>query len=158
MGVKLLWESGLPDSALLSLFRDDVLVWQGQGAEYSDHWLLLRQDYHYQLKSEVQGQLFSSNSIAVQAGDSVAPSPVSNLQAKESSGQIVLSWHAAEDNVAIAGYKVFRNGEPYGWQANTTFIDSWPPVGQITYEVIAADTSENNSAAQIIIMEISRNE
>ena len=43
--------------------------------------------------------------------DSINPSTPENLNGKSiSPKQITLSWNASEDNVAVAGYNVYRDG------------------------------------------------
>jgi chitodextrinase len=61
--------------------------------------------------------------------------------------QVTLSWSAATDNVAVAGYHILTNGAPTG----TTTSRSWAVTGlsagvTYTFSVIAYDAAGNFSA------------
>jgi hypothetical protein len=80
--------------------------------------------------------------------DTQAPTVPSNLRASVvSTSQINLSWSASTDDVAIAGYKVYRNGT----QVGTATVTSYQSTGlsaatAYTYTVSAFDAARNNSA------------
>lgn len=60
--------------------------------------------------------------------------------------QVALSWHASTDNVAVAGYRVYRNGGQVGQTSATTFTDTGLTDGtSYRYTVVAVDTSGNLS-------------
>ncbi|MDT4910836.1 MAG: acid phosphatase type 7, partial [Pseudonocardiales bacterium] len=85
------------------------------------------------------------------AGDSTAPSQPGNLTATASSStQVDLSWTASTDNVAVTGYKVYRNNSatalatlPAG---TLTYSDSTAKAAtSYTYQVTALDAVGNQS-------------
>jgi chitodextrinase len=80
--------------------------------------------------------------------DNSAPTVPAGLTATPTSGSaIVLSWQAATDNVAVAGYTIYRNGIPVGTSANTDFTDApLTPATQYCYTVSAFDEAGNSSA------------
>jgi glucose/arabinose dehydrogenase/chitodextrinase len=82
------------------------------------------------------------------SGDTTAPGVPTGLTATaNSSSTINLSWTASTDNVAVAGYKVFRNGT----QVATTTAPTYQDIGlseatSYSYTVSAVDAAENESA------------
>ena len=86
--------------------------------------------------------------VYVPGADTQAPTVPTNLTATPAScTQVNLSWTASTDNVAVTGYKVFRNGGQIGTSATTTYSDSTcSPSTAYTYTVSAYDAAGNNSA------------
>ncbi|MDH7482032.1 MAG: hypothetical protein QHH26_08695, partial [Armatimonadota bacterium] len=80
--------------------------------------------------------------------DTVAPSVPTNVAANPvSCTQINLTWNASTDNVAIGGYKIYRNGVQVGTSAATSYSDTdCSPGTTYTYRVSAYDTAGNESA------------
>lgn len=80
--------------------------------------------------------------------DTVAPSTPQNLAANAvSSSQIDLMWSASSDNVAVTGYKVFRNSSQIGTTSTAGFSDRAASPGiQYAYAVAAVDAAGNSSA------------
>jgi chitodextrinase len=81
-------------------------------------------------------------------GDTEAPSVPQNLVATAvSSSQIDLTWNASTDNVAAAGYKIYRDNV----LVNTSPTNSYSDTGlasetEYEYEVSAFDAAANESA------------
>ena len=64
-----------------------------------------------------------------------------------STTQVNLSWVASSDNVAVTGYRVFRNGAPVDTSTTTSFQDTGlTPGTAYTYSVSAYDAAGNESA------------
>jgi len=81
-------------------------------------------------------------------GDSVAPSAPAGLAATAiSQSQINLVWSASSDNVAVAGYQVFRNGALLVTLGNNTTYQNTglTPSTSYTYYVRALDAAGNVS-------------
>jgi chitodextrinase len=80
--------------------------------------------------------------------DDTLPSTPANLTATAiSSSQINLSWTASTDNVGVAGYSVYRNGQETATTTSTNFSDTTAAPGtQYTYVVAAFDAAGNMSA------------
>ncbi|MEK6941828.1 MAG: hypothetical protein AABW85_03155, partial [archaeon] len=99
--------------------------------------------------------VFASNfaGIAAQSSsifkfDANAPITPTGLAATaSSSSQINLSWIASTDNVAVTGYKVFRNGSQVGTATTISYQDTGLSAStSYTYTVSAYDAAGNNSA------------
>jgi len=82
------------------------------------------------------------------SSDTQAPSVPANLQASAiSSSQIDLAWTASSDNVAVAGYRVFRGGNLVATVGGTSFSDmGLAPSTPASYTVVAFDAAGNASA------------
>jgi len=85
--------------------------------------------------------------------DNITPSVPASLTATVvSSSQINLDWIASTDNVAIAGYIVFRNDFPVAFRTADAFVDTGLSANtQYTYTVKAVDTSFNLSDASLAV-------
>jgi hypothetical protein len=81
-------------------------------------------------------------------GDTEAPSVLTNVLATAvSSSAVNLSWTAATDNVAVTGYKIFRNGTQIGTSATADYADiGLNPATSYSYTVSAYDAAGNASA------------
>ncbi|WP_446809557.1 carbohydrate binding domain-containing protein [Methylomonas sp. 2BW1-5-20] len=63
-------------------------------------------------------------------------------------GAVDLAWKAARDNVAVARYKVVRNGAEIADIGETHFTDSCvAPITTYQYRIRAVDSAENQSAS-----------
>ncbi len=85
-------------------------------------------------------------------GDTVAPSVPQGLNAEAlSQYEVKLSWLPATDNVGVAGYKVFRDGELLGRTTATNFSDAGrDPGATYGYAVSAYDAGGNESALSAV--------
>jgi poly(hydroxyalkanoate) depolymerase family esterase len=81
-------------------------------------------------------------------GDTTPPSVPSQLAVSGVTASTAsLSWTASTDNVAVAGYRVYRNGVQVGTASGTTFTDTGLSAAtQYTYTVAAYDAAGNVSA------------
>ena len=79
--------------------------------------------------------------------DTTAPSAPASLTAvAHNSTEIDLSWLPSTDNVAVAGYQVFRNGTQIATTASTTYADTpIAPASTNAYYVVAIDGAGNSS-------------
>jgi YD repeat-containing protein len=84
--------------------------------------------------------------------DTVAPTVPSNVTASSAvSTTVNVSWAASTDNVAVTGYKVFRNGGQIGTSATTSYADNTVSGSTAyAYKVSAYDAATNNSAQSAV--------
>ena len=80
--------------------------------------------------------------------DTTAPSVPTGLKVTSATSSTVgLSWTASTDNVAVAGYDIYRNGNLVGSTTNTTYTDSGLNANTTySYTVSAYDSADNMSA------------
>lgn len=107
----------------------------------------------YVLRLQVSdGELTASDTVTVvvNAPDSVPPSVPANLTAIPSNngtGSVALSWDAATDNVAVAGYRIFRDGVQITQVSGLSHADNGlVAYQQYTYQVRAVDQAGNVSS------------
>lgn len=84
--------------------------------------------------------------VSIQFGsDSQAPSAPGSLSANPaSSTSVQLGWTQATDNVAVAGYRVYRGGVQIGTTSALAYLDSGlQPQTTYSYEVRAYDAAGN---------------
>ncbi len=82
------------------------------------------------------------------SNDTTPPATPTNLiTTPMSSSQINLSWDASTDDVAVTGYKIYRDGTQIATTASTTFQDTGLSASTTyTYTISAFDASANESA------------
>ncbi len=86
--------------------------------------------------------------VTVSEPDDQAPGVVSGLIGQAlSDQQIELTWQPSTDNVALAGYRVYRDGIEIGVAIETTYTDSGLSAQMsYSYYVVAFDGAGNESA------------
>ncbi|MBU5638694.1 hypothetical protein KOM00_18355 [Geomonas sp. Red69] len=84
--------------------------------------------------------------------DVTAPSVVTGLTAvtyalDATTSAVVLSWNPSTDNIAVAGYNIYRDGVKVGTSTTTSFTDT-PVTSNVTYSytVVAFDAAGNFAA------------
>ena len=84
--------------------------------------------------------------------DTTAPSTPTGVSATSpSSSQLSLTWTASTDNVAVTGYKIFRNGTQVGTSATASYIDTGlSPSTVYSYTISAYDAAGNTSTQSSI--------
>ncbi|QUQ62998.1 galactose-binding domain-containing protein [Kutzneria sp. CA-103260] len=87
--------------------------------------------------------------VADSAGDTQAPTTPTGLTAGQTSAtSVALSWNAATDNVAVAGYDILRNGAVVASSEDPTYSDiALASDTTYTYAVRSRDTAGNVSPA-----------
>ena len=105
--------------------------------------------YDWQFVPEA-GQPFTDSGTTACHGpnsDTVPPTAPSGLAGTAvSGGRVDLSWTASTDNVAVAGYRIYRGGVQIGATTATTYSDTTAvPNSSYSYHVVAYDTSGNVS-------------
>lgn len=88
--------------------------------------------------------------LAPQTADTQAPTtPTGFVATVISAGRVDLSWTASSDNVGVAGYQIWRDGEPLNTTSGTTYSDSTLPSTTYTYTVSAYDAAGNSSGLAV---------
>ena len=102
----------------------------------------------YDVAGNVSAQSSSASAGTPASADAAAPSIPQGLTATAASfSQVNLSWTASTDNVAVSGYRVYRNGAQITATASTSFQDAGrSPSTAYAYAVAAYDAAGNLSA------------
>lgn len=88
----------------------------------------------------------SATTSSGSGADTLAPSVPAGLVASPKSGgpAVALAWHVSEDNMAVAGYAVYRNGSTLSGTSRNSYTDTTVVPGvSYTYFVRARDTAGN---------------
>jgi chitodextrinase len=107
-------------------------------------------NYDWQFVPEAGGTFTDSGTGQCHGiqSDTQPPSAPTALNATATSpGSVALSWGASIDNVAVSGYRVFRNGTQIATVSGTSYVDDQAtPATSYTYTVAAYDAGGNQSA------------
>jgi len=115
--------------------------------------------------NEILTQAFSASSSAIRAGeftstavafdkdvvsppDTTAPTIPGNFAGSTSTSQINLTWSPSTDNVGVAGYKLYRDGNLLLTTTSTSYLDTGLSESTTyTYQLSAYDVPGNKSAS-----------
>jgi beta-glucanase (GH16 family) len=154
--INLSWTASVDDVAVAGykVFRAGAQMGTATGTTYQDTGLATATAYSYTVSAYDAAGNTSAQTSAVSATtqtvatDTQAPTVPTNLTATAASpSQVNLSWTASTDNVAVAGYKVFRAGAQVGTPTGTTYQDGGMTASTTySYTVSAYDAAGNTSA------------
>jgi chitodextrinase len=130
-----------------------LLIALGNVTTYQNVGLTAATTYSYTVQAiDAAGNASSQSTAATRttpaAPDTTAPSTPAGLTANAiSASQINLSWSASTDNVAVTGYRVYRNGVFLTALGNVTTYQNTGLTGSTTYSynVDAIDAAGNAS-------------
>src|SRR6478752_4755550 len=141
------------------LFRDGVQIADQAGTSFTDSTASPDTSYSYTVVAvDAAGNVSPASAPATVsttgAPDGTPPSQPGNLTATAaSSSQVNLTWTASTDNVAVTGYRVYRDGTqlqtptPPDATPPTTYTDDTAQPGTAySYQVSAVDAAGNESA------------
>ncbi len=98
---------------------------------------------------DAAGNKSAKSSVTVstkEATDTVAPTVPANLSAEPCETSIALSWAASTDNVGVAGYVVYLDGDSIDTVTETTYTFMGLSINtEYTFDVIAFDGAGNSS-------------
>jgi len=89
----------------------------------------------------------------VSQADTIAPTAPTGVIASESQKQVSLSWIPSSDNVAVTGYRIYRDGLQVGTAIDNTYTDRSGDTGVVyAYTIDAHDAEGNRSAPSNPVM------
>ncbi len=152
--VSLSWDVATDDVGVSGyhVYRDGSLVGSPGGTSFTDTGLGVGSSHTYNISAydaanntSAQSAPFSANSST----DTTPPTiPSSLLTTSVLDTSIGLSWTASTDDVAVTGYKIYRDGSLVGTSPSASFIDTGlSPVTNYSYTVKAYDAANNTSTA-----------
>jgi len=154
--INLSWSASTDNVAVTGyqvLRNGTLLTSLGNVTTYQDTGLAATTTYTYRVRAlDAAGNVSSLSTAAsattLAAADTTAPTTPTGLTANAvSSSQINLSWSASTDNVAVTGYRVYRNGVFLVTLGNVTTYQSTGLNSSTTYSynVDAIDAAGNAS-------------
>jgi chitodextrinase len=152
--IYLSWTASTDDRGVTGyrIYRDGVDVGTSTTTGFLSMGLKAQSNYGYAIAAfDEAGNLSAQSSTAsasTPASDNVPPSVPGNLQSSRVTiDSLTVSWTASSDNLAVAGYLVFRNGILIGSTFRASYSDSGlSPSTIYSYAVAAYDYSNNISA------------
>jgi chitodextrinase len=135
------------------VYRGGSLITTVTGTTSAESGLTADTAYQFYIKATDNGGHTSAASATVTGttqADTTPPTAPTNVTATATSSSAVhLSWSASSDNVAVGGYRIYRNGTFYATVSATTTSYTDNDVAANTtysYTISAIDTSNNESA------------
>ncbi|MBB6091981.1 chitodextrinase [Povalibacter uvarum] len=133
------------------IYRNGSQVGTSPTTSYSDSPLTDATTYTYRVAAyDIAGNLSAQSSAATATTpDATAPTvPTGLAGSAPSSTQVNLSWTASTDNVAVAGYRIYRNGSLLVSTGQTSYTDSTVS-GTVAYSyTVAAYDAVGNLSGQ----------
>ncbi|MDE6627675.1 MAG: PKD domain-containing protein, partial [Lachnospiraceae bacterium] len=150
--LKLTWDAATDDIGVAGydVYRDDKKVMSVSGTSYTDKTLMPGTTYTYYIiaKDATLNTSAASKTYTVTTPeDTEAPEiPEKPELSERMATALRLGWNAAEDNVKVAGYRIYRDGEEIGNTTRTEYLDTGLSVNQrYTYTIVAYDIAGNVS-------------
>lgn len=154
------WSAATDNVAVVgyTVYRNGTNVTTVSGTNYTDTGRAASTLYTYTVTAkDAAGNESAASEPAVATTlapvtDTTAPSIPTNVTATAiSSSAIALSWKASTDNVAVAGYEVYRGASKVGTPVATNFTDTGLSASTLySYTVKAFDATGNVSAASAV--------
>ena len=138
------------------IYRNGSQIGTVTGTSYSNTGLSASTAYSYTVSAydaagNVSGQSASVTATTQSAVDTQAPSVPANVTATAVfSTQINISWNPSTDNIGVAGYKLYKNGNLVATISKTNYSDTGLSASTTyTYSVSAYDVAGNVSGQSI---------
>jgi chitodextrinase len=151
--INLSWTASTDDVGVTGydIFRNGNLVATIAPTTFADTGLIPNTLYNYTVAAfDAAGNVSAQSapvSVTTPLPDVIPPSTPTGLQASNvASSSVTVTWASSTDNLAVAGYQIFRNGVQIGSTTGTSYGDSGlSPSTTYAYTVAAFDTSNNVS-------------
>ncbi|MBI5777891.1 MAG: Ig-like domain repeat protein [Planctomycetes bacterium] len=153
--INLTWSASTDNLAMggYKVYRNGTYIISVGAASYSDAGLFPSTTYSYAVAAyDAAGNISAHSNLAsattLTPPDTSAPSiPTGLIATTVSSNQIDIIWNAPTDNVAVVGYKVYRNGALCSTLYATNYSDTGlTSATTYNYTVAAYDATGNTSA------------
>jgi chitodextrinase len=133
-----------------NIFRNNVQIGTSATTTYSDTGLSPLTSYSYKVSAYDASGHESTQTVAVSVStlaDTTKPSVPSGLVASLiTMNGLHIAWNASTDDVAVAGYNIYRNNIKIGTSTATSYDNSGlSPDTTYTYKVSAYDVAGNDS-------------
>ncbi len=146
------WDASTDNVGVIGyhLYRNGTLIASPAGSSYTDSGLSVSTNYTYTISAYDNVSNESATSapyLTASSNDTTAPSVPNNTHTTSVlDTSIAIAWNTSTDDVAVTGYKVYRNGSLVGTTASTSFTDTGLlPVTNYGYVVQAYDAASNTS-------------
>jgi chitodextrinase len=150
--IDLNWAPATDNASLAGykVYRDGGHIGSSEVTAYSDTEVTQGVTYSYQVSAVdyVGNESEKSQNVAVNTGDTSAPTIPANLQATVvSSSEVRLTWTASTDDVGVSGYRIYRDGSLIGTSTGLIYSDTGLSAATTYgYRVAAYDAAGNASS------------
>ena len=152
--ITLAWDAASDDVGVAGyrVYRDGSLVGSPGGTSFTDSGLNVSSSYTYTVLAYDLATNQSAQSapyIFSSSNDVTAPTIPANLHTSSVfDTSINLAWDVSTDDVAVTGYKIYRDASLIGTSATASYHDSGlTPATNYSYTVQAYDAANNTSAS-----------
>jgi len=155
--VALTWVAASDDVGVTGydVLRDGSVLGSTASTSWTDTAVAAGQTHIYAVRArDAAGNIGPTASLTVQVPDTTAPSSPSGLKAQALTRppRVSLTWTASTDNVAVVGYRVFREGILIATVSATSYVDSSVSAAKTYHYAVAAfDTAGNQSATSATV-------
>src|ERR1700675_1300709 len=154
--ISLTWSASTDNVAVVGyhVYRNSTQIATTATATYSDTTVIPGVQYSYTVSAFDAAGNTSAQSSPVVIGtsatsDHTPPSVPANLQSSNvTSTAVSLAWSASTDNVAVAGYRIFRGGTQVAATSGTSYTDTGLAASTTYIYTVAAYDSSNNLSPQ----------
>jgi hypothetical protein len=160
--VTLTWSAATDDDAVdhYDVERDAAIVGATRGLSFVDTRVAeLAVPVYRVIAVDRSGNRGASGPLNAILRDATPPSVVPGLKARASRASVAVSWSPAQDNRAIHGYQVVRDGVIVAQLSQQRTYSDRPGAGPHRYQVRAQDSSGNvgaPSAAKAVVAAVPR--
>jgi len=130
------------------VFRGNTFLGATSARSWTDSGLTTGATYDYSVMAyDARENVSAKAVVSATPGqtDTQPPSAPTNLLASVNKGGVtLLTWNAAQDNVAVSGYRVYRNGSLFATTSTTSYSGK-KARGTWTWYVVAFDPTGNSS-------------
>lgn len=153
--VALSWKASSDNVGVTSylVLRNNAVIATTSGTTYTDSTVVANTTYSYTIVAKDAAGNVSATSSAVSVktpnpADIAAPNvPTGLLAIAPSQNQVNLTWAPSTDNIAVAGYNIYRGGAKIATSTTTSFGDGTVVANtSYSYTVSAYDGAGNTSA------------
>ena len=150
--VSLVWTGSTDNVGVVSyrIYRNGFQVGSTTNTSYVDNTVQPASSYNFYVAAfDAAGNSANSNTLVTNtpaAADTVPPTAPGNVHSTgTTTNQISIAWNASSDNVAISGYRIFRNSALVGTTTSTSFTDTGLNASTTYQYIIQAYDSSNNA-------------
>ena len=154
--IQLEWSASVDDVAVVGyrVYSNSVLLETTTQTTYLDTQVTENTEYQYSIVAFDAANNTSASNITIttpmsSTTDTTAPTQPANLRttASPTSSQISLTWAASTDNIALSGYRIYRDDTLIATTTSTDFTDNGVIAGATYTYVIRAFDAANNTAS-----------
>lgn len=156
--VQLQWTASTDNVAVAGyrIYRNTVLLATLNGTTYLDSTVTADSNYQYYVEAydaasnSNASDPISVTTLALVIPDTTAPTAPTNLRTSTAptASSVSLVWNASTDNIAVSGYRVYRNGSLIATTASNSYTDTAVSAStSYTYLAMAFDAANNTASS-----------